>query len=518
MKNILIKIFILISFFSFSQTVVITENEKQYQKISRENYTIGQINSLLVSYKDSLNIASNNKNIKEVAFSNLILSKLYYKLGAYNESINYGNFALKDYEKLNDTIFTMYCLIGMGAFYGDIQENEIALEYFLKFEELAIQSKETMALAYNYINMALIYSDTDYKKAIAYIDKADDFRINNKQDKYFNFYVFNSRANIYFKQGDYEKALNSFLEAYPLLDSNHFFYASSCSNIAETYNKLGFIDSALYYNNLALKGNPEVQSMNNFANTYAIFTDIYLKMQIVDSARVYFELFKKYNDSLILNKKIEYVSKLKVIHETNKLLENNKEQKQKLDKYKLQEIFLITIVLIIIIALVIFFIIYIKLKLSYKNIVKESVQSLKIEQENIDLKNTLLSFETTTKKSEINIENSDEIFERIMDLFVKDKLYTDEDFSINKVAEVLDTNRTYISNIINSKTGDSFVKLLNTFRIKQVKKMLIDDKNKFLTLDAISRDAGFKSTSTFNRVFKAETGVTPSFYVKNKNI
>jgi len=103
-------------------------------------------------------------------------------------------------------------------------------------------------------------------------------------------------------------------------------------------------------------------------------------------------------------------------------------------------------------------------------------------------------------------------------LFVKDKLYTDEDFSINKVAEVLDTNRTYISNIINSKTGDSFVKLLNTFRIKQVKKMLIDDKNKFLTLDAISRDAGFKSTSTFNRVFKAETGVTPSFYVKNKNI
>ena len=47
--------------------------------------------------------------------------------------------------------------------------------------------------------------------------------------------------------------------------------------------------------------------------------------------------------------------------------------------------------------------------------------------------------------------------------------------------------------------------------------MLVDEANTNLTLNAIGKMAGFKSDATFYRVFKSETGVTPSFFIKNKN-
>ena len=149
---------------------------------------------------------------------------------------------------------------------------------------------------------------------------------------------------------------------------------------------------------------------------------------------------------------------------------------------------------------------------------RESVKSLKIEEENAQLRNELQYFKKKeTSTTEKVIENSDELFEQIMELFEKEKIFLEKDITINKIAELLKSNRTYISNIINIKAGISFVTLLNQYRIREAKKMLIDDANNMLTLDAIGKTAGFNSTSTFNRVFKIETGVTPSFFVKNKS-
>ncbi len=48
--------------------------------------------------------------------------------------------------------------------------------------------------------------------------------------------------------------------------------------------------------------------------------------------------------------------------------------------------------------------------------------------------------------------------------------------------------------------------------------MLIDENYNNLTLTAIGKMAGFKSSATFYRVFKQKTGVTPSFFMKNKNL
>ena len=518
MKKLFTTVLIIFFISVFSQKKEDYKREK-YGKISRSNLTIEKLHSFLVDYKDSLDIAKSTENEKSVAYYSLIVSKIYYRLGGYNNSIDYGKLALSKYKNLNDTTYILLTLFNMGAIYGEVQEKEIAEEYFLEIEKLAIQANDSGAIANNYINLGTVFSTTNSEKAINYFKKAKQYYPKRENIKAFNFYLNTNIANVFFTKGEYNKAKDNYLYSYKQIDHNHFFYSSICNNISQTYQNLGMLDSALYYSNLALTKNPEMYTLDNLANTYYNLASIYLEKAKTDSSKKYLELYKSYSDSIILNKKVEYVSKLKVIHETDKLVNNIKEQKQELVKSRTRIVNMSIALGVIVLGLIIFVFYYRKLQISYKNIVKESVQAIKMEEQIASLENELnVEKSVSDKKDEINIENSDQIFNEILRLLEQEKLFTDEDFDVNKLADVLNTNRTYISKIINAKTNDSFVKFVNSYRIKEAKRLLIDESNNNLTLNAIGRMSGFKSSATFYRVFKQETGVTPSFFVKNKNV
>lgn len=486
-----------------------------YRQFSERNQPTDKLHKLLILYKDSLDYAKGKQNVENTAFYSLIISKIYYKLGGYNNSIDYSKIALKKYKELKDTSFTMLTLLNMGAIYGGLGEKDIALDYFKQIEELALKSKDTIALAYNYNNMGLIYSDKDYKKALEYFDKIDELLPDKR--KSFKVHTYNSRALIYYNLHQYDKAVNIFKKILPIIDSNSSFYSSICTNIALAYKNMQKTDSSLKYCYKALAINPEYHSLNNFANTYSLMTGLYVNKNMPDSINKYLELYKAYNDSVVIKQKAEYVSKLKVIYETDKLIDEIKSKKHEIEKSHSKIVTMSVIIIIFSIALIVFIILYRKLQLSYKQIVRQSVNSLKIEDEYKKLKQKIAELNAPVKPKTVNIEKIDELFSEIIRLMEEDKLFLDEDFDVNKLADKLNTNRTYISKIINGKTGDSFVKFVNTYRVNEAKRLLLDEKNKKLTLEAIGKLSGFKSSATFYRVFKLETGVTPSFFVKNKN-
>lgn len=94
----------------------------------------------------------------------------------------------------------------------------------------------------------------------------------------------------------------------------------------------------------------------------------------------------------------------------------------------------------------------------------------------------------------------------------KEKCYLEPDFKITDLALRVGTNRSYISNIINSSYQMHFNKFINQYRIEYAKNLMQNPENKDYTLAYIAESSGFGSLSTFNRSFKELERMTPCNY------
>ena len=107
--------------------------------------------------------------------------------------------------------------------------------------------------------------------------------------------------------------------------------------------------------------------------------------------------------------------------------------------------------------------------------------------------------------------------DKLLKLFVDDTIYRDSNLKMTQVSVLLQTNRTYISNLINTEFTCSFNEFVNRYRILESKKLLTDDEYKNYTLEHISEKSGFGSIQTFIRVFKKSEEVTPGAYKNQKH-
>jgi AraC-like DNA-binding protein len=96
----------------------------------------------------------------------------------------------------------------------------------------------------------------------------------------------------------------------------------------------------------------------------------------------------------------------------------------------------------------------------------------------------------------------------------KQKLYINPGITMDKLADILNCSRHYLSQVLNADVQKSFYDYINTYRIKEAKILLSDISRANYKISSIAYDAGFNSLSAFNEVFKKFTGVTPSQYRK----
>lgn len=120
------------------------------------------------------------------------------------------------------------------------------------------------------------------------------------------------------------------------------------------------------------------------------------------------------------------------------------------------------------------------------------------------------------KRSTLSREEGLVYMKKLNHLMSEEKLYTCSDLDLVFLAEKLDISRYYLSQVLNSHYGGSFYEFVNSFRIEEVKKMLILPENHNKTILALAIDAGFNAKSTFNKIFKTNTGLSPSEYRKLK--
>lgn len=119
------------------------------------------------------------------------------------------------------------------------------------------------------------------------------------------------------------------------------------------------------------------------------------------------------------------------------------------------------------------------------------------------------------KQPDANLLNR--IHKSLLEAIEIHKIHHKKGLTIDELAKTLDTNREYLSQIIN-KHFDRFNSFINNCRTKDTIEIISDKnnpKNNF-SLEIIAGEVVFKSLSVFIASFKKETGLTPSKFRESK--
>lgn len=126
--------------------------------------------------------------------------------------------------------------------------------------------------------------------------------------------------------------------------------------------------------------------------------------------------------------------------------------------------------------------------------------------------------ETIEPTSSVSKLQNSKLKNEFLQLFEVDKVFTNSDLRIIDLSEMLATNRTYISKLINEEFNMNFNEFVNNYRIEAAKKYLTSPEYAMFKMEIIAEKSGFNSFSSFARVFKNITGTTPGNFRKNPKI
>ena len=116
-------------------------------------------------------------------------------------------------------------------------------------------------------------------------------------------------------------------------------------------------------------------------------------------------------------------------------------------------------------------------------------------------------------KSGIKGESS-KYLNQLLDFMKVEKPYLESRLTLPMLAQRLNLSTNILSQVINENLNQNFFEFVNQYRVEAVKQCLLDTRYDHLTLLAIALECGFSSKSSFNRIFKEQTGETPSQYKK----
>lgn len=135
--------------------------------------------------------------------------------------------------------------------------------------------------------------------------------------------------------------------------------------------------------------------------------------------------------------------------------------------------------------------------------------------EKIREKYTLLEKEeeVSAPKNKKEIKDLNDKIGPIVNNWVEAKKYCIPDLTIKTVATEIGTNQNYLSKYINNVQNMTFSVWLNTLRVEESKRILVEHQKK--SIEEVGIEVGIPQIYNFSRWFKQVTGLTPYQYRKN---
>lgn len=336
----------------------------------------------------------------------------------------------------------------------------------------------------------------DYEKALDYV------RETTETDSY-NSTFNNSDAlhgTILTKMGRYNEAENLYLRAirnsgdnYPLAIESYQGYGNLLlmtgkygDAIDQFLNGIGIMErKGLYYYGYKL---------------YDGISSAYSKINRDDKALLYMKKYQALTDSVFNVEKERSFNNLRLRYESQKKENDLKKKDIAILEQEKKVYVLLFLVLFSSTVIVLVLLLYRRQSGLYKKLVKSYNSSLQRE------KLLLNRLSSNSRKSE---DKYKEIFEQLDSAMMSRELFKDKNLSIETAADILGTNRLYISKAVNIYAGLSFASYVNNYRVNAAVRLLSDSENP-LPIKAVADVVGYNNLPSFYSNFQKVTGVSPS--------
>ncbi|WP_347838138.1 tetratricopeptide repeat protein [uncultured Draconibacterium sp.] len=469
-----------------------------------------------------------NNHEKTTVLGLIYLSDVYTQQNKFTDAMSVLTEALVLAENLDDKKSLALINGSLGKMYFRNQDYEKCLDCFNKVLAYNTQLNdiENIAVANQNIGTILLIME-NYDEAEKYLLDADKVLskagLGSKQ-----VHVLNSLGALYERQQKYTKAIETYNEVLELNKTlnNPYVRSNVYTNIGNVYYDQRNFDKTQYYYTKAHQALVE-SGETDFRVYYENMMFLNDEQKNWKEAYSWARKFNSHSDSIFNIEKYKETENLRTKYEAEKKdlqLEKMQIEQEKNKAMLLKNrIRLIGISILLLLTLIFGFVYQRqnrqKLQ-SYKDLVKKNQELIEINTSK--RQQALLAVPDKTEvqtsggvdKPVLPSELVQEVKLKLNEL-IDAKFYRQAELTLADTAKMLDTNTSYLSQIINDVFNCNFPSFLNQLRVEEAQRLLKNPEYHNLTIEGIGTQSGFKSKSVFNSAFKKITGVTPSFYKHN---
>lgn len=294
------------------------------------------------------------------------------------------------------------------------------------------------------------------------------------------------------------------------------------SLLARVYLARNEFGKAEYHFKEARRLAQSIESLELEENALAAMTDLYARTGRIDAYQKTFADFidvgNKLN-GLLSDAKLE---ELKVLYELDKAGIKNEALRKENDNLERQRILLFTIAAILFLGGEWIYRQHRKLSGFVKSLFMLNLEQGKLQEPmvhqmpkaedgpSVFTEGIVIPEQVRVKETETEVDQHESVkrYQQIVSLISEERLFTDPEFSLQKLTTKMGSNQKYISQAINRHSNTNFNGLVNRLRVNEARRLMIDEPNK--SLGEVMDESGFSNRVTFYRQFKEITGFSPS--------
>ena len=392
----------------------------------------------------------------------------------------------------------------LGRLYFDFCDYEIAVTYL----KAALQDTPVLRY-YNLYNLQARNALGLYYRTIGETDTSDYYfrsmlecKDRVKQRPMFDCIALSNLASNYRLRGRYHEALSLHAAALPAsqAEGDHSFTSGIYVGLADCYLELGrldsckaMIDSALYH----IEQWPWVMSYRS-CDLYPVMARYYARIGDREHSIAYMD-----STTVANRRQDEKYSGLLVLRAKQELFESERARKEaQLVTFRHVSVIMSVTAGVIFVALLVISVLYRKKHQAYRRLAArsrewaEQVPAVVLPAEADAIDRTLM--------------------ENLARLTDEEQIYLDPHLDLDTLSQRLGVHRNMISKAVNTVHGKPFSAYINECRVRQAILLLSDPANDNLSLETIAFDSGFFTRQTFYRASKAQTGLNPATFRKNR--